>query len=222
MSLLGAATLANEVKPYYSGGGGGGGGVVTSTSQLLVSSINTLVNGQAPTAPNGIDLPGGANLDFVAGGGGPDIQFTANNGTITGLSSVNGAPVRGISTPTTGGGYFGQTPAANLNPSVLVPLSTGRWYLNSLEITDMTFVSQPAATDCFNILFSDGVTQMNLGTFNMAQVSTNRGVVGDCGFSVCGPFEAQSTIGAFQYKANAGAPSTFITTSGKGWSLPLN
>ena len=213
---------ASLYAPYTGGGGGGGGGSITA-STLAVSSI-AAIGGGGVEFPNGLVAPTGANIQ-LGGGNAPnvgDIQFLSNNGQIVGLSTINGAPVRGISTPTTGGGYFSPGVVANLNPSVLVPLSTGRWYQASLEITDMTFVTQPAATDCLTISFGDGVGQTNLGNFNMAQLSTSRGLLGDCGFSVSGPHEAQSTIGAFQYKANSAAPSTFITTGGQGWVVALN
>lgn len=225
MSLLQNATYSAPGAPLYGSGGGGGSlGPVASTTQLFVSSIGSATGGE-PSFPNGLAFTGGSLI--TAGGGGPDIEFSGNNGTITGLSSINGSayPPAGasanISTFTTSGGYFpgGASVALNAVPAAVTP---NKWYLASLEITDMTFVAPPNATDAFNVTINDGATNANLGTFNMAQLSTNRGITGDLGFSMTGPYEALSTSATFTYSANAGAPSTFIVTSGRGWLVPLN
>lgn len=211
--------------PYTTTGGGGSSTINVVASTLTVSSIAGGGPGQSLEFPNGFILPSGASMQ-LGGGGGPDIEFTATNGAITGLSSINGvafdptAAQTNISVATTTGGFFGDA-AVNLNPT-LAALSVGKWYNVSLEITDVTFSTQPNATDCFLISFSDGAGETNLGAVNMSQLSTARGLIGDAGFSVCGPHEAQSTIGAFQYKSYVGAPSTFIVTGGVGWLSPLN
>lgn len=216
---------ASLYAPYTSGGGGGGGGPVVVASTLTVSSILGGGPGQTLEFPNGFVLPGGATAQ-LGGGGGPDIAFVSSNGAITGLSSINGVayPPPGaqenISVATTTGGYFGDAPV-NINP-VLAALSVGKWYNVSVELKSVTFVTQPNATDCFLVSFSDGFGETTLGTYNMSQLSTQRGLIGDAGFSVCGPHEAQSTIGAFQYKSFVGAPSTFIVTGNTGWISPLN
>ena len=223
--LLGNGTLANLNTPYYSGGGGGGSTINVVASTLTVSSILGGGPGQTLEFPNGFVLPAGASAQ-LGGGGGPDIDFVSTNGTITGLSSINGVAFNpaalqtNISVATTTGGYFGSAPV-NFNP-ILATLSSGKWYNVSMEITDMTFVTQPNATDSFLISFADGVNETKLGVYNMSQFSTARGLIGDAGFSVSGPHEAQSTIGAFQYKSYAGAPSTFIVTGNRGWISPLN
>lgn len=233
LTLLDNQTRASPGTFFPQLGGGGGGSnvstfVTADVSTLAVSSIATLVVGQAPNVPNGLDFPGGANISFVAGGGGPDIQFSANNGAITGLSSINGAvypppsaPLS-ISTFTTSGVSGGQGESLPLNG---VPFNTavGKWYSAQIEITDMTFLAPgPSANDCFGVSIEDATSQTNLGTFNMAQVSTNRGALGDLGFSLCGPFESLSTNAYFVFKQSSNSCSTFTVTGGTGWLTLLN
>ena len=215
-ALLGNGTLANLNAPYYSGGGGGGTSTFTtaSASSFTVSSI-TGTGSLGPYFTNGLEI-----------GAAGEISFEGGLGVMVGVSSINGAAyppsaAAAISTITTSGGSIGANQLANLNP---VPLTTtlNKWYQASLEITDMTFTTVPAATDCFTISIEDATSQTNLGTFNMSQVSTNRGVLTECGFSVSGPYEALSTNAYFTYKSNTGAASTFIVTGGTGWLQPLN
>ena len=220
MSLKPLQTHYSQVSSLYapytaSGGGGGGGGSVIVASTLTISSI-TGVSGLGPYFTNGLEIGAAGELSLEGG-----------LGVMVGVSSINGAAypppaaAAAISTITTGGGSIGADQLANLNP-VALTTTLNKWYMASLEITDMTFVTQPAATDCFNIRIEDATGQTNLGTFNMAQVSTNRGIVGDMGFSVSGPYEALSTNAYFTYKSNTGAASTFLVTGGTGWLQPLN
>jgi hypothetical protein len=224
-ALLTNATLANLNSPYYSGGGGPGGGPVVSTSQLLVSSINTLVPGAAPTAPNGFDLPGGANIAFVAGGGGPDIQFTANNGTITGLSSINGQPVSGaaaaVSTPLTtkwiGAGGSGGPQALN---SFLPSTTVGKWYTVSLGVSDWAFSAGTIAPGDHIAILGDTTV---LGTLDLVQASTLKGAGQPYGQTFSGPVVAGA--GGLQisaYSNTSCAVSTFLTCDFAGWVQGLN
>lgn len=225
-------SVSSLYAPYYASGGGGGGGPVVTTSTLNVSTIvgeNDVLN---ISAGGGMFVTG-AGLIFPAADS--IIEFQAAGGAIsglqelTGLSSINGVPFSAaalqapISSITTTGGYFGANTVININPTAPITVTPNKWYLASLEITDMTFIpTNPGANDCFNISIQDATSQTNLGTFNMAQLSTNRGTAGELGFSVCGPFEALSTNAYFTYKSNTGAASSFMVTGGTGWLLPLN
>ena len=226
MSLLDNYTKANKSVAYYSGGGGGSVGPVISTSELFVSSIVSAVPGSAPTAPNGINFTGGSLIS--AGGGGPDIEFSGNNGTITGLSSINGSayPPAGasanISTNTTTGGYFGVNTSISLTQAPFA-VTPGKWYMASLEVSDIAFVTDPGSDSCFVLEADDGADTTYLGTYSMATLSTFRNTsLSTLGFCVSGPYEAQSTSMNINYRANSTAPSTFVVTSGRAWLQPLN
>lgn len=225
-------SVSSLYAPYYGGGGGGGGGPVLTASTLNVSTIIGEGSVLNITASGGMFV-NGAGIYLPAAGS--EISFQTNDGAIagaaqlTGVSSINGvayspaAAQAPISSITTTGGYIGQDQLANLNIPAPFSVTPNKWYLASLEITDLTFLpANPGANDCFNLTIQDATNQTNLGTFNMAQLSTSRGTVGDCGFSVCGPFESLSTNAYFTYKSNAGSASTFIVTGGTGWLLPLN
>ena len=236
MSLLGNGTLANQDIAYYSGGGGGGGGggpvistVTVTASTLTVSSIVGGGPGQSLSFPNGLEMPTGAAI-VLAGGGAPsagDIEFPGNNGQLVGVSTINGAaypPAGGaasLSTVTASLLQIGQGQSFNINP-VALNVTNGKWYLASLQLTDVGFSGIPNATDAFSISIEDATSQTNLGTYNMAQLSTNRGILNEDGFSVAGPYEALSTNAYFKILTNTGAPSTTLVTGGIGWLTPLN
>lgn len=216
--------------PYTASGGGGGGGPAVVASTLTVSTILGGGPGQSLDFPNGFVLPVGANMEL---GGAPvataagDIDFTNNNGTITGLSTINGVayPPAGaaasISTTTTSGGYFGSAPL-NLNAAPMT-VTPNKWYTAQLEITDYSFTPQPNATDNWNISVADQTGYSYLGTFNLAQLSTFKGTNNSRGFCVSGPYEAISTTANFVYTPDSNVScSTFIVTGGRGWLSPLN
>lgn len=230
MSLLGNGTLANADRPYYGGGGGGGGGASTITNTLAVDTIT-------PNAPaTAVQFEGTVNMDnslvYVSSlttantGGLLDVQGGLSfslGGALVGVSSINGAaPLAApIEVPTTSGGWCASTVA--LNPGGPVTVANGKWYMASVEISDFAFnPSTPALTDCFTIAVGSAADEAYLGTFNMAQLSTNRGASGTRGFSVSGPVESLSTAMDFLYIAPPGAASTFIITGGSGWLVPLN
>ena len=231
MSLLGNGTLANQDIAYYSGGGGGGGpvGPVISTvtvtaSTLTVSSIVAGGPGQSLSFPNGFEMPNGASI-VLAGGGAPsagDIGFPGNNGQLVGISTINGAPYPNSQSTVTAA-LIQVGPGQNLNLNA-IPLNTvsSKFYLASLEITDTSFSAVPSATDCLIISVADAGNETNLGTYNMSQLSTNKGILNDNGYSVTGPFDSMSTNAYFKVKTNAGAPSTFIVTGFAGWLAALN
>ena len=229
MALVPCVTNANPSLSLLGGGGGGGGGggAVSSTNQFFVSSI-TGENSEPVVFTNGAAMSTGASITFNGGATFPigDIAFTNSNGQITGVSTINGAPygaasvAPSISTTTTSGGYFGSAPV-NLNaaPATVVP---NQWYTAQLEIKDIAFVSQPNATECFNISIADQSNYSYLGTFNCAQLSTNKGVNNSRGFCVSGPFEALGTAANFVYTPSSNvSASTFIVTGGIGWLTPL-
>ena len=208
--------------------GGGGGGPSITTSNLSVSSIV----GNAPGGQMTLDAPAGI---FINGFGlnftdtGATISFLNNDGAMSGVSSINNLPyppaggaVASLSTITTGGGYGGQGQSYSLN-AIPFPTQLNKWYTAQIEITDMSFVAPgPSANDCFNVSIEDATSQTNLGTFNMAQLSTNRGTLGELGFSVSGPYESLSTNAYFVFKQSAGSCSTFTVTGGTGWLTPLS
>lgn len=230
MSLLGNATLANIDKPYYSGGGGGGGGSVSTfvtadISTLAVSSITSIVPGGAPDVPNGLDFPAGAGAVFTAGGGGPDIEFTANNGAITGLSSINGAayPPPGAAAPVStivGSATIGSVPV-NLVPAGPT-LSTGKCYMFNVVLDAPTngVIGAPSVGDHVGFVLPDTSIPF---TIDLVQLSTMKAAGQPLGFSFAAPFVAGA--GAFNVSAycNAGATaSTLMGASGVSWLTPLN
>lgn len=87
--------------PYTVSGGGGGGGTVSTIAQFYTSSIEAS-SGSIINVLNRMDVSGAINLtgelnllsDSLNFSGGPSayqLQFLANDGAITGVSSINGA-----------------------------------------------------------------------------------------------------------------------------------
>ena len=225
MALVPCVTNANPSLSLLGGGGGGGGGTstLTATYTLEVSTLVSIVGGQTITVPNDLLFPAGSGALF-GGGGVPDIQFQNSNGTITGLSTINGVPFgssANISTNTTNGGYFGNIPV-NLNP-VPFNVTPDKWYNASISFLDMSVVGQPNETDNFNVSIQDQTGVAYLGNVFLKDVSTLRATNNSRGFSFSGPYEAISTIGNFVYTPNSNmSVSTFVTTTGVGWLSPLN
>lgn len=227
--LLGNGTLANLNTAYYSGGGGGGGSstinVVAST--LTVSSIAGGGAGQTLDFPNGFILPAGASIQ-LDGGGGPDIEFTNTNGTITGLSSINGAaypPPSGaaaaVSTPLTtkwiGAGGSGGPQALN---SFLPSTTVGKWYTVSLGVSDWAFSAGTIAPGDHIAILGDTTV---LGTLDLVQASTLKGAGQPYGQTFSGPVVAgASGLQISAYSNTSCAVSTFLTCDFAGWVQGLN
>ena len=98
--------------PASGGGGGGGGGgsgafSTVTASTLIVADIYGLGGVNDPfTADGGIHV-GGIGLDMAdnpiqIGAGNPGIIWTANDGIMTGVSSINGSAYPPVTPPSTG------------------------------------------------------------------------------------------------------------------------
>ena len=221
MSLLETGTKANPNVAYYSGGGGGGGGPVVVASTLTVSSILGGGPGQTLEFPNGFVLPAGASAQ-LGGGGGPDIDFTASNGAITGLSSINGAayPPPGaspnISTPLTSK-YI--TPGGPQTLSPVFSTTLNAWYNCSLGISDWAITAGTIAPGDHVAILADTTV---LGTIDLVQASTLKGAGQPYGMVMSGPVKAAASGSQFLAYPNAGcAVSTFLTLDFAGWVSPL-
>lgn len=205
--------------PYTGGGGGGGGGATVTTSSLTVSSITGAAS-QSVVITNGLELAAGAQLTFPAGGGLPDISFTANNGAMTGVSSINGAayPPAGatnLSTPLTSK-YI--TPGGPQPISPVFSTTLNAWYNCSLGISDWALTGQPVAGDHVAVLADTTV----LGTIDLVQASTLKGAGQPYGMLMSGPVKAAASGSQFLAYPNAGcAISTFLTLDFAGWVSPL-
>lgn len=230
VSLLGNGTLANISTPYYSGGGGGGGGPVVSTivvnaSTLSVSSITASGPGQSLNFPNGFEMPLGASVAFTAGsgaGGVPDIEWTGNNGQISGVSTINGVaypPAGAAAISTNATNVWVATSTAVTFTPIGASVTNGKFYNVSLNVLDIGApVGTIAAKDYIKIYAAD----TDLVTLNLAQLSTTKGA-GDAGFTVSGVVEATSNSLQFFGQTNAGClASTFVTTGPLAWAIPLN
>jgi len=227
-SILDNGTKATPGVPYYSGGGGGGGGgsgtnvssVTSATSSLTVSSI-TGANSLPVIVTNGLSMAGGAQLQFIAGGGLPDIAFAANNGALTGVSSINGAsyPPSGavnISTPLTSKYIAPDVGPQSISPSFSTILNG--WYNGSLGISDWALTGQPNVGDHVAVLADTTV----LGTLDLVQASTLKGKGQPYGMVMSGPFKAAASGSQFLAYTNVGcAVSTFLTFDFAGWVSPL-
>lgn len=209
----------------YTGGGGGGGtstiNVVAST--LTVSSILGGGAGQNLDFPNGFTLPAGASI-VLAGAPGPtaagDIDFTNNNGTITGLSSINGAayPPAGATNLSTPLQTKYITPGGPQPISPVFSTTLGAWYNASLGISDWAFSGTIADGDHLAVLMDTTV----LGTIDMVQASTIKGKGQPYGMVMSGPVKAAASGSQFLAYPNAAcAVSTFLTLDFAGWVSPL-
>lgn len=224
MSLLDNGTKANPSLVYYSGGGGGGGGPTVVASTLTVSTILGGGPGQSLTFPNGFALPAGANIE-LAGAPAPsaagDIDFTNNNGTITGLSTINGSPY-----PPSGGAVSTlmtsrYAPGGGLGPVTLASTTTvaGKWYNIAFNLTDITAPVGIAPGDHVGITADTTV----LGYFDLVQVSTCKALGQPLGYSVNGPAVAAGTNMIIGAQTNAAcAVSSFLTCDFAGWVTKLN
>ena len=224
MSLLETGTKANQNVAYYSGGGGGGGGPVVVASTLTVSSIAGGGPGQTLDFPNGFQLPAGANIE-LAGAPGPsaagDIDFTNNNGTITGLSTINGVayPPSGGAVSTLMTSRF--APQGGVGPVLLAstPTTASKWYNVAFNITDITAPVGIAPGDHVGILADTTV----LAYFDLVQVSTCKALGQPIGYSVNGPAVAAGTSMTIGAQTTAAcAVSSFIACDFAGWITPLN
>lgn len=226
MSLHPLQTHFNAANSLYapytaSTGSGGAIGPVASTNQLFVSSI-TGENSLSVVVTNGLAMAGGAQLQFVAGGGLPDIEFASNNGAMTGVSSING-----VKYPPPGAGANVSTfltskwiaPVGGPQPvSGTVPVTNGAWYNCSLGISDWALSGQPAAGDHVAVLADTTV----LGTLDLVQASTLKGAGQPYGMVMSGPVLAPAPTIEFLAYTNTGcAVSTFLTFDFAGWVSPL-
>ena len=230
-SILDNGTKATPGVPYYSGGGGGGGGsgtnvssVTSVTSSLTVSTILGGGPAQTLTFPNGFSLPAGASIE-LGGAPGPtavgDIDFTNNNGTITGVSTINGNPY-----PPSGGAVSTlmtsrYAPGGGLGPVTLAstPTVAGKWYNIAFNLTDITAPVGIAPGDHVGILADTTV----LGYFDLVQVSTCKALGQPIGYSVNGPAVAAGANMIIGAQTNAAcAVSSFLTCDFAGWVTKLN
>lgn len=225
------SAVSSLYAPYTTSGGGGGGGgastfVTANVSSLAVSSIASLVPGGEVEIANGLSFPIGADIIFSAGGGAPDINFSASNGTIAGVSTINGVayPPPGsaapISTIVSGGATIGSV-SVNLVPAGPT-LSTGKCYMFNvtLDSASNAVIGAPAVGDHVGFVLPDTSIPY---VIDLVQLSTIKAAGQPYGFSFAAPFVAGAgafTLGAY---CNAGATaSTFIGASGPGWITPLN
>ena len=231
MALVPTVTNANPSLSLLGGGGGGGGGggsptfSTVTTSLLNVSSIVAEGTGNYLYFDANIaQFSTGTTVQLVANN---SVDFLDGKGVLNGVSTINSIPYpppalpANISTFTTGGGYFGATPA-NFNnaPMTVVP---NKNYLASMSVLDVGFIPQPNATDNFTISIEDATGGSYLANFNCAQLSTALHTNIARGFSVSGPYEAISTAANFVYIPSSNIScSTFMTTVGLGWLVPLN
>lgn len=211
--------------PYTTTGGGGGSGPVVVASTLTVSTILGGGPGQSLDFPNGFSLPAGANIE-LAGAPGPsaagDIDFINNNGTITGLSTINGTPISAL-----GGGAVSTlmtsryAPQGGVGPVTLAstPTVAGKWYNIAFNLTDITAPVGIAPGDHVGILADTTV----LGYFDLVQVSTCKALGQPIGYSVNGPAVAAGTSMTIGAQTNAAcAVSSFLTCDFAGWVTKLN
>ena len=218
-SILDNATKATPGVPYYSGGGGGGPTV--TTSNLTVSSI-TGANSQSVVVTNGLSMAGGAQLTFSAGGGIPDIRFSGSNGTLTGVSTINGAayPPPGatnISTPLTSKYIAPVGGPQTLSPAFSTILDG--WYNASLGISDWSITAGTITPGDHVAVLADTTV---LGTLDLVQISTLKGRGQPYGMVMSGPFKAAASGSQFLAYTNVGcAVSTFLTLDFAGWVSPL-
>jgi hypothetical protein len=201
--------------------------VTASISTLAVSSIATLVPGASPEVPNGLGFPAGAGI-IMAGGGGPDIEFSNSDGAITGLSSINGAAYppaaagagASISTTMTGGITIGDAPV-NLVPAGPT-LSTGKYYMFSVSLDSATngVIGAPTEGDHVGFALPDASIPFMI---DLVQLSSIKGKGQPYGYSFAAPFIAGASAFELSAYCSAGATaSTFLGASGLGWITPLN
>lgn len=101
----------NEFFPQLGGGGGGGSNIVANSVDSITASISTMnvltingLSGAAVDAPDGLNV-GGAGLNMSNnpisfGAGSLGVVFLANDGVLTGVSTINSQPY-----PPSGGAY---------------------------------------------------------------------------------------------------------------------
>ena len=247
-ALLGNGTLANPNTAYYSGGGGAsvstfitasvstlsvssitaqGGGTIYMPTEVSISSLAG-PNAGGTLVQNGLEFVDGAQILFdAASSASAMINFSGNDGIITGVSSINGAaypPAGGagaaISTIITGGLTVGSA-AVNLVPTGPT-LSTGKYYLFTATFDSPTnnVIGAPTAGDHAGFVLPDTTIPY---TLDLTELAAQKAKGQPLGFSFAAPFVAGA--GAFQLTAycNAAATaSTFVGASSPGWIIPLN
>lgn len=173
--------------PALGGGGGGSSGPNIVASTITVSSILGGGSGQSLTFPNGLSLPGGSAIAFGAKPvAGDDITFTGNQGSLLGVSTINGSAY-----PPAGSGGFQSTFTAVSCPgntsTVLMALTPGQWGFNGIGVL-------PSATDYlagFVSVASNATNNINYGNLlaNQSNQPSNLPVIlptlnfGDSGLS---------------------------------------
>ena len=148
-----------EFFPQLGGGGGGPSGPNLVASTLTVSSILGGGPSQSLTFPNGLSIPGGSAIAFGAKPvAGDDITFTGNQGSLLGVSTINGSAY-----PPAGSGVFQSTFSAVSCPSnastVLMELTPGQWGFSGIG-------TLPSATDYlagFVSVLSNATAGVNYG-----------------------------------------------------------
>jgi hypothetical protein len=212
--------------PYTTTSGGGGSSTINVVaSTLTVSSILGGGPGQTLEFPNGFQMPVGASIQ-LGGGGGPDINFTANDGEITGLSTINGAayppPAAATAVSTLLASVFVGDAPQSLTPSSGVSTLEGKWYNVSVGISDLGF-SGLSADDSITIVAGSPAGQTGLAVLDLPRLSTLRGAgagggAGSVGIIASGVVESFSTFLEFTAIPNTGTTaSTFISTDYAGW-----
>lgn len=109
-ALLGNGTLAAPGSAYYGAGGGGGGGsgsfstVTASTINTELITISSIGGGATTTvdsqlsfvAGSAINMGAGVPINFAAGADPFSINFLGNDGSLVGVSSLNGGNVNAL------------------------------------------------------------------------------------------------------------------------------
>lgn len=239
------------------GGGGGGGGastfVTASVSTLTVSSIVgaggqpveftggavfptaveissiTSSNPAGTVIQNGLNFTGGAGMIFDAfpAPGGASLIWTAGDGEVTGLSTINGQPWNAASVAPSLSTVLAGAVTVGSTFQVLAPnaISTvpGKYYWAGAQILDLSLIGAPTLGDSCSFSCGQEAGESYLQTVDSCAASTIRGRNGTVGFSMNGLIEATSSYTFFQAKMNGGATaSTFVSMAGNAWLTPVD
>lgn len=219
MSLLGNATLANPATAYYGGGGGGGGGASTVTNTLAVDIITPLAPATAVQFNGTVNMDNSlvyvsslttantsGDVDMGAG-----LSWSGSNGTLVGVSSINGAPVLPRAAPLTLQGAPIQVTTGPGQVSTILQFSTtiGKAYLlggnGQLQFVPGGTVNDGQKETC--TLADGGGTFYPLGQYPNTTLSTLAGV-GGLSFGLNCAWIATSSGAAVQVSNNHGAGET--------------